>query len=122
MIKEWLSEIKKNKEFAPEGSETLDQVRQRAEKFLENLWNEERITESGAEERHVLVVAHGFYLGELFKYFSNEFGCMHSGYALNKRLLNASRSSFDILFPDGEQADWKDGVVVKCCYYNVSDS
>ena len=118
MISDWLRETKKNKDFVPEGSETLQQVEQRAIKFLDNLLNGEQ----SCEEKHVLVVAHGFYLNILFKYFSSEFGCMHSGYALNKRLLNASRSSFDILFPECKEDDWKDGAVVKCCYYNVSDS
>ena len=119
MISDWLRETKKNKDFAPEGSETLQQVEQRAIKFLDKLLNGNQ----SCEEKNVLVVAHGFFLKVLFQYFSDEFGCKHSGCALNKFLLNASRSKFHFLFPDYEYDNWKDSVVVKkCLYYNVSDS
>ena len=118
MVNKWLRETKKSKDFAPEGSETLQQVEQRAIKFLDNLLNGEQ----NCEEKHVLVVAHGFYLKVLFQYLSDEFGCMHSGCALNKFPLNASRSSFHILFPECEHDNWKDDVVVKSLSYNVSDS
>lgn len=137
-LKEFLSRTKQEKNFTPEGGESLEQVGVRVEKFFSHLCS------TTPDQSNVLVVSHGFYLNLLFRYLSSTFGCQHQDRDLAERLFNASRTCFDVTVPscgvttpssgvvftsgesndsklNGSANDWKEGAIVKCVYYNQTD-
>jgi len=88
-----------------------------------------------SKSHNFFIVTHGFFLNVLFRQFSAVYGCQHQGEDLTTRLANASRSCFEVSIPErflqsgvsfsslpkklGVQ--WRDGITIKCVYYNVTD-
>ena len=101
-----------DKNFQPTGGESKEDVSDRAAEFFEDMCHTE--LSKIDSEKVVLVVSHGIFLNLLFKYFNSEYDC-HGEY-LNERILNASRSLFEIT-----TADDYEGLNMQCQYYNKTD-
>jgi len=101
---------KADKNFLPAGGESKEDVTNRASQFFENMCDAE--LSKLDHEKVVLVVSHGIFLNLLFKYFNSKYEC-HGEY-LNERILNASRSFFEITTAN-------EGLHMQCQYYNKID-
>ena len=107
---------KLDKDFLPVGGESKEDVFNRAVEFFENLCHLE-LTEL-ENEKFILVVGHGIFFVLLFRFFNTKYGCQRE--YLKERILNASRSCFEITFPTVDIKTTKN-LNIQCQYYNETD-
>ena len=109
--------------------ETLKQVKVRCKTFFDQLCYMMSLEEDVVNCK-ILVVSHGRYLSTMFSYIIEQFGCEINGYNSCKKLLNASRSCFEVTIDDGLKftsfktfslSKSANKLLIKCVLYNHSD-